>query len=308
MNTPPDLYRYPSGTLIAGRYSVDAQLGVGSAGLVLRATDTILNDEPVALKILHQEHAKDEVILARFRREIILSRRLSHPNIVRMYDFGKTEIGDYFISMEFVEGKTLRELIKSGPRSFEEALKILKQICNGLAYAHSQGIRHRDLKPDNVLLTADGTVKISDFGTARPDISDENLTKTNDTIGTPVYISPEMIKSSKGDHRSDLYALGVMAYELVEGKPPFYSTNWVVLANKHLTANTPRLSDAKIPAWYQELIDQAMKKDPEKRYQSAEQMLKWIDANTTSTKKSRILPVLLIVTFLLIALTILLWR
>ena len=266
-------------------------------GLVVKAKDKNLNDEIVALKLLYREFADDEVILARFRREVILSRRLSHPNIVRVYDLGTTSAGHYFLTMEFVEGITLRSKLGKGALPLANAVLFLKQIASALEHAHRQDVFHRDLKPDNILITADGTIKVTDFGTARRSMSDENLTRTGDTIGTPIYISPEMIQTAKGDHRSDIYALGVMAFELLNGKPPYIATNWVVLANMHVSSPIPTLSSKDAPAWYQEFVNKAMAKAPADRFQSASETWSFLARGTDGDEGVEISAGLLVKVF-----------
>jgi serine/threonine-protein kinase len=282
--TPPELNEFSPGTVIANRYEVLSVLGWGGMGLVLKAKDRNLNDEIIAVKLLYREFVDDEVILARFRREVILSRRLSHPNIVRVYDLGTTNTGHYFLTMEYVEGITLRSKLSKGALPLSEAVPLLKQIVSALEHAHHQDVFHRDLKPDNIILTADGIVKVTDFGTARRSISNENLTQTGDSIGTPTYTSPEMIQTAKGDHRSDIYALGVMAFEFLQGALPYIATNWVVLANMHVSAPIPILNSKNVPAWCQEFVNRAMAKAPADRFQSASEARSFLDRNSDGSE------------------------
>lgn len=278
--TPPELKTYPVGTKVADRYTILDVLGWGGMGLVVKAEDTYLNDEVVALKILYQNYSNDLEILARFRREVLLTRKLSHPNIVRVYDLGKADDGAYFISMEFIEGSTLKSCLEAGAIKFEEATNYLYQIGLGLEYAHSHGVIHRDLKPENMLVTSKGEVKITDFGVARSLISTEKLTQTGDAVGSPIYISPEMISSHTNDHRVDIYALGIMAFELVEGRPPFFSENWVMLAKMHMKDPIPAISSPNLPPWYQSFVEKAAAKEPERRFQRAADFVRFLGEQT----------------------------
>ena len=271
---------FEPGKLVAKRYEVIQKLGTGGMGLVYLVRDKELNNEVVALKLLHQHLADDEDVFARFRNEVLVARSLSHPAIVRLHDIGRSEEGFFYISMEYVDGSSLKDWIHDlkkrmggdeNPLSFPAALKIFYQICCGVAYAHGKGIIHRDLKPANVLMSKSGEVKLADFGTARIGSMSQGLTKTGQVIGTPDYMAPEQIQGQPLDSRCDVYALGIMGYELVVGKIPFDADSAVAMAFKHLHEQIPKFADAQkgIPTWYEQLIRKATEKDPFKRYPSA---------------------------------------
>ena len=221
------------GDLIAGRYELHERLGAGGMGMVFRATDRELDGEVVAIKLLLPHLAQDENVFRRFRNEVLVARSLTHPNIVRTHDIGKTAQNYSYISMEFVDGVSLRDRLHAAveengrggkvlpPLAFEEALSFLYQIICGVSYAHGRGVIHRDLKPANVMISKTNEVKLADFGTARMVGADTRLTQTGQVIGTPDYMSPEQIRGEELDTSCDIYALGILAYELVSGKRPF---------------------------------------------------------------------------------------
>lgn len=196
---------FEPGAVIAGRYVVQGKLGLGGMGLVLKVIDRDLNDELVALKLLHAHLYEDETVFRRFRNELLVARSLSHPNIVRLHDIGRAPEGFSYISMEFVDGVSLREVVNSAVDdhgnpcglAFEKAMGIFLQMLSGVAYAHAKDVIHRDLKPANVLMSKSGEVKLADFGTARILGMDTSLTQTGQSLGTPDYMSPEQIRGSK---------------------------------------------------------------------------------------------------------------
>lgn len=269
------------GSIVANRYEVVEQIGAGGMGLVYKVIDKHLNDEVVALKLLHPHLAQDEEVFARFRNEVLVARSLSHPNIVRIHDMGRAEQGFSYISMEFVDGYSLSERItgkvtdKDGepfePLSFDDALGVLYQILSGVAYAHDKDIIHRDLKPANVMVSRGGEIKLADFGTARILGITRGLTQTGQAIGTPDYMSPEQIQGKTLDAASDIYALGIIAYELAVGQKPFNADTSVAIAYKHLHEPIPPFADeAKgIPEWFEKVVRVATAKDKADRYSSA---------------------------------------
>jgi serine/threonine protein kinase len=287
---PREISKYPVDTLIVDRYRVVETLGWGSMGFVLKATDTLLNDEVVALKVLFARNADDATNLARFRREVILARRIGHDNVVRVFDIGRTGEGDYFISMEFIQGVTLQKVLSKAALSFDAALPCIRGIAEGLLCAHQHSIIHRDLKPTNIMIDQDGTPKIADFGTARPFFSEEKLTQADEIIGTPLFIAPEIIRGKQADVRTDIYALGAIAYTAVEATPPFYSPNWSVLANMHVNAPIPECKADGVPHWYSEMIELCLAKEPEDRFQSAEELIRFIDNHTKRRRSFPFLP------------------
>ena len=264
---------FKEGSVIAGRYEVVGTLGKGGVGIVAKVIDRHLNNELSAMKILFPHLADDPVQFARFRNEVILSRRLSHPNIVRVYDFGGVENGYSFITMEYVDGGSLSSRIYSQryrPLSFPDKLRILHEILSGLSCAHSQGVVHRDLKPDNILLTDMDKVKISDFGLARSLMVDNGFTNTGETVGTPYYMSPEQLRGKKVDARTDLYSTGILAFELIAGRRPYFHEDYFTLARMHLMDPLPTLPQGN-PEWCQEWLDKLTAKSPEKRFGSAKE-------------------------------------
>jgi serine/threonine protein kinase len=278
----PLAYLVP-GRRIATRYEIMEVLGRGGMGLVVKAKDLNLDCEPVALKILYPRFAANSTTLARFRREVLLTRRLAHPNIVRIFDLGVTQDTDtgetlHYLTMEFVAGESLEAKLKrSAPAGlpFDEIPRLVREIAAGLGYAHRAGIIHRDVKPANVLLGTDGAVKITDFGVARVVDSAENLTRTNEAIGSPNYMSPEQITAERIDHRADLYSLGILAYELAAGALPFKGEQWMQLVQQHLQEDLPTLSGP--PAWFQEFLESACAKDRSKRFSTAEEMIAMLE-------------------------------
>lgn len=286
-DTPTELREFPVGRVLAERYEILEHLGWGGMGMVVKARDHILNNEVLALKILFQSCLHDELGFERFKREVILSRKLGHPNIVRVYDFGVAAKNSFFISMEYVQGKTLKDVLAEHAQHepekqgipFSELLRFLHQICLGLEAAHAFGVLHRDLKPANMLLSADGCIKISDFGVARSLDSKDRLTKTNEATGSPIYMSPEQLSFSSMDARSDVYSLGIMAFELAKGRPPFFAQHWIMLAKQHLSDPLPSVAskEAGIPLWFEELLNIACAKKPEGRFQSVRDFRRFLE-------------------------------
>lgn len=226
------------GALVAGRYRVDALLGAGAMGTVYRAYDGEL-DELVALKVLRAEASVTEDALRRFKREVKLARRVLHPNVARAYDLGVA--GDLrFLTMELIGGSSLGERMRA-PLALPEALRLTSEVARGLAAAHAVGVVHRDLKPDNVMLDGERVV-ITDFGIARPSSGAESALATSGAIvGTPAYMAPEQLESGAIDGRADVYALGVMLFELVTGGLPFDGSSPIAIATARVLGSAPRL-------------------------------------------------------------------
>lgn len=279
MNDSPnnsfDGFNFPSGSVIAKRYEVVSLIGVGGMGKVFRVIDYELDNEVVALKLLHPYLSQDESIYRRFRNEVLVARSLTHPNIVRTHDIGHTEQGALYISMEFVDGQSLKDklqqMLSSGHTlafEFNETLNIFFHILLGVAYAHGKGVIHRDLKPANVLISSQNEVKLADFGTARILGMDTSITRTGQIIGTPDYMSPEQIRGEALDASCDIYSLGIIAYELVTGMRPFVADTPVAIAFKHLNEPIPliNIKGVNLPAWYQDLIYKAAAKTKSARF------------------------------------------
>ena len=261
------------GTTFAGRYEIIEELGKGGMGRVYRALDKQINED-VAVKLIKPEIAADENILERFSNELKLARKISHKNICRMYHLEKEAKAPY-ITMEYVPGEDLKSVVKRREKiPEEEAISIAKQVCEGLDEAHELGVIHRDLKPQNIMIAEDGNAKIMDFGIARS-LEAPGVTASGVMIGTPDYISPEQAEGEEADQRSDIYALGVILYEMVTGSVPFKGDTALSVALKHKAQlpKEPRKFNPEVSENLSRLILVCMEKDRERRYQKAEELL-----------------------------------
>ena len=248
--------------LVGGRYRLIEQLGKGGAGIVYRAWDTKL-EEDTAIKILQQSAEADGAEIGRFKREITTARKITHPNVIRIHDFGESG-RDVFISMEILTGGTLGRRMKEG-LSIAEALSMAIGVCEGVQAAHALGIVHRDLKPDNILFDADGRPKVVDFGLARLQMAS---TRTVGFSGTPFYMSPEHANGSEVTTRSDVYSLGIVFFQLFTGRLPFTADNFLRLVTMHCNEAPPsmRAITPAIPAELEHVVLRALEKDPKKRH------------------------------------------
>ena len=254
------------GATVAGRYKLEAQIGQGGMASVYRAHDLEL-DEKVALKVFGAQRVT-EVLLQRFKQELKLSRQLQHPNIIRLYDIGLHE-GHRYLSMELLLGESLKERMARG-LGLREGLGFLVQACRGLQAAHEAGVTHRDVKPDNFFVTRDGVLKVMDFGIAKQHAA-PGVTVAGSIAGTPLYMSPEQIGNfSAVTHLTDLYALGVCAYELLSGAPPFQHDELVPLLMMHV--NTAPKPLTGVPPELGALVLQLLEKDPARRVQSCREL------------------------------------
>lgn len=260
------------GKRIGDRYEVLSYIGGGGMSRVYLAHDIILGRD-VAIKVLNYDFSNEEELRRRFRREALSATSLTHPNIVDIFDVGEDENIHYLV-MEYIEGKTLKEFIaQKGPLTPEEALPIMQQLVSAISNAHDNGIIHRDIKPQNVLMDREGNVKITDFGIAMA-LSSTMHTKTNSVLGTVHYLSPEQARGSLITKKSDIYSLGIVFYELLTGELPFTGESAVSIVLKHLQEETPSVRDLfpSIPQSVENVILKATAKDTYARYRSADEM------------------------------------
>ncbi|OGC77585.1 MAG: hypothetical protein A2145_05640 [candidate division Zixibacteria bacterium RBG_16_40_9] len=258
-----------------GRYKVVETIGKGAMGMVYKGMDPAI-DRPVALKTIRLDFAVDpaevEELKERLIREAKAAGKLSHPNIVTIYDVGQQ--GEFqYIAMEYIKGHTLEKLIKRGMEwNYKILANIIIQVCDALDYAHSKGIVHRDIKPANIMVLDDFKIKVMDFGIARFDAT--NMTQTGVAMGTPNYISPEQLQGRPASARSDIFSLGIVLYELLVGEKPFKGETITALIYNILNNTPPSPSGAnlKIPRFFDRVVERAMAKNPEERYQSAREM------------------------------------
>ncbi len=256
-----------------GRYKIVDKLGKGSMGEVFLAHDPHI-DRKVALKVLHKDHLASKEIIKRFIKEAKAIGRLSHPDIVSVYDVGQDH-GTIYIAMEYLEGKPLNEVTQSTKLDIASIVQIGRQVADALDYAHQKGIVHRDIKPSNLMLTENLKVKLTDFGIAHfEDASGTLKTRAGDILGTPAYMSPEQIAGKEADHRSDLYSLGVILYELMVGQRPFVENNITALfkAISQHKLSPPKKANPAIPPGLSAVIFKSMGKHPDSRFQSGAEL------------------------------------
>src|ERR671934_1510232 len=259
------------GTVFDGRYRIVRKLGAGGMADVYLAEDQELG-RPVAIKILNDRHAADDQFVERFRREAKNAAGLSHPNIVSIYDRGTAE-GTYYIAMEYLDGRSLKEMIIGrGPAPIKTAIDYARQILAAVGFAHRHGIVHRDIKPHNVLVSPEGRLKVTDFGIARSGAS--QMTEVGSIIGTAQYLSPEQARGAGTDARSDVYSMGVVLYELLTDQVPFTGDTPVEIAMKHLSEVPRKPSELRpeVTSDLDSIVLRALAKDPDDRFQSAEEM------------------------------------
>jgi serine/threonine protein kinase len=272
------------GTTLAGKYRIDARLNEGGMGTVYRGTHMLM-DKTVAIKVLRPSLAADEKIVARFSREARAASRITHPNAITVTDFGEDESGHVFLVMEFLSGKTLKHLIREeGPLPLARVVDITRQVGDALNAAHEQGVVHRDLKSDNIMLIDTMTgdhAKVLDFGIAKINEADGNnvdtgLTAPNLVIGTPQYMSPEQCsQDAEIDSRSDIYSLGVILFEMLVGHVPFSGDSPTMVMMKHLQEPVPSVLEERtdVPASVARVVARAMAKVPDNRYQNISELI-----------------------------------
>ena len=267
-----------SNKLLAGRYELIEKIGEGGMAIVYKGKDRLLN-RYVAIKILRPEYTKDEEFIESFKRESQASARLSHPNIVGVYDVGK-EGNIHFIVMELIEGKVLSEVIKEKGRiEYKEAISIIRQVASALSLAHKNQIIHRDIKPHNILITNTGVAKLADFGIAKAVSAATIVGGNNKIMGSVHYFSPEQARGSYVDERSDIYSLGIVLYEMLTGKVPFDGDNPVSIALMHINDPIPPLTKEvpAIPPQLEKIVNKATEKYQSNRYKDVDEMIRDLD-------------------------------
>jgi eukaryotic-like serine/threonine-protein kinase len=260
--------------LFADRYRLERRLGVGGMATVQLAFDSRL-ERYVAVKLLAEHLAEDASFVSRFRREALAAARLVHPNVVQVFDFGLDDATSRnYIVMEFVDGESCAEILRDhGPLLPRDAVNVLTQACRGLDYAHRNGVVHRDVKPGNLLRSRDNAVKLADFGIAKA-TEQSDITKVGSVLGTAAYLSPEQARGEPAGPASDLYALGVVSYQLLAGRLPYEAASLTDLARLQETSPPPRLDELNpdVPQPLAEAIMVALHRDPERRYADASDM------------------------------------
>jgi len=265
------------GAVLDGRYRVEVLIATGGMSAVYRGLDLRL-DRPVALKIMDSRYARDNQFLTRFQREARAVARLKDPGLVAVYDQGID--GQHpFLVMELIEGGTLRELLRErGPMPPHAVAAVLRPVLGGLAVAHSAGLVHRDIKPENVLISDDGDVKIADFGLVRA-VAEAKITSTSVILGTAAYLSPEQVSTGDAGPRSDVYSVGILAYELLTGETPFTGDSALAVAYQRMDndVSPPSTVIGGVPAQFDELVGHATARDPADRYADAQDMAAELD-------------------------------
>ncbi|MDX6635625.1 MAG: eukaryotic-like serine/threonine-protein kinase [Solirubrobacterales bacterium] len=261
------------GTVLSGRYKLEAKLGSGGMSTVYLARDTTL-DRQVAVKVLHREMSEQEDQLQRFRQEARAVAKLSHPNVVAVIDAGE-DGGHPYIVFEYVEGETLKQRInRVGALDPQEALAYAIEIARGLTVAHNRNMVHRDIKPQNVLIDAEGRAKLTDFGISRQ-LEQDGMTATGRVLGTTDYVAPEQAMGHPVDQRSDIYSLGVVLYEMLIGQVPFHADSQVGVAMKHVNEELPDVQQRRpeLSAAAAMVVERATAKDPDQRYQQVGELI-----------------------------------
>jgi serine/threonine-protein kinase len=253
-----------------GPYIIQEKLGEGGMGVVYKGIHKDI-EQTVAIKVLYPQYAKDENFRERFKREAKVQAKLHHPNVVNILNYLEDEDGNMYIVMEYVGGGSLEDKMRTGKISLSDSVSVIIQVLNALSYMHSNGIIHRDIKPSNIMF-ADSIVKVSDFGIAKP-MSDKGLTKTGAIVGTVWYMAPEIIKGEDPTPASDLYAVGVILYQLLTGRTPFYGKTDFEVMKSHLEKEPqpPETLNPNLPPGTWDLVKKALAKNPKERFSSADE-------------------------------------
>ncbi len=283
------------GVLFGGRYEILGVLGQGGMGAVYKARDREL-DRLIALKVIRPELATDPAILARFKQELILSRNITHKNVVRIFDLGEAE-GIRFISMEYIDGEDLRTILRrDGKFAPQEAIAVVEQVCRALDCAHSEGVIHRDLKPQNIMRDKSGRIVVMDFGLARS-LGDSGLTQTGALVGTLEYMSPEQAMGSTLDQRSDIFSVGLIFFELLTGKAPYKADTAIASLMKRTREDAQSASDveASVPKTLSAIVSRCLEREPANRYHSAVELLQQLttweaNPNISAETLSQMIP------------------
>ena len=276
------------GSLLNDRYELVRKIGAGGMSVVYEAMDRALNNDRIAVKIFSPSLVSDSQMVERFHNEVLIMRKLSHPNIVRTFEFAQMGRGGFLMTMEYVNGVNLEQLLNGSALrerpSFGETVRILLEVCRAMSYAHKLGVIHRDLKPANILLSEQGEVKIADFGLARARaFTDKALTQVGECVGTPYYMAPEQIQEQEIDARADIYSIGIIGFELVTGAPPFQDSSWFELASKIIKEPMPEFPKRlRPPAWYRQFVLKASAKSPKDRFQSIEEVIVELEKHVSS--------------------------
>ena len=283
-----------------GPYEIVSQLGAGGMGVVYQARDPRL-DRHVAIKLLPPDLTRDEIAKQRFLQEAKAASALDHPNICNIHEINETDDGQLYLVMAHYEGETLKERIGRGQLDLNDAIDIATQVGEGLAEAHNAGIVHRDIKPANLLVTKTGVVKILDFGLAKL-AGSEGVTQTGTTVGTVAYMSPEQARGQEVDHRTDIWSLGVVLYEMLAGTPPFHGENLLSLSNAIMDRTQRALTGPSSSA--HSVVTKALSKDKARRYLSVTDLLTELralqsgsDAATVATPTKADLPSIAVLPF-----------
>ena len=283
------------GVIFGGRYEILSVLGQGGMGAVYQARDREL-DRLIALKVIRPELATDPAILQRFKQELILARNITHKNVVRIYDLGESD-GIRFITMEFVDGEDMRTMLRQhGKFSAKEAIPMIEQVCRALDSAHSEGVIHRDLKPQNIMRDKQGRIVVMDFGLARS-LGDSGMTQTGAIVGTMEYMSPEQALGSQLDQRSDIFSVGLIFYELLTGKSPYHADTAIASLMRRTREVAKPASDVEntVPRSLSAIVSRCLEREPANRYHSVVELLQQLNAweanpNISADALSKMIP------------------